>query len=262
MTVPGEVRKPSDDHARGDEPDDVSARGQVEQAAGALVGEDRQAGDAEYEVEAERHTSSGRAQRRADQEHREGLHRDRDGEHRDDELGTEDDEAGAGEHEHDVGDDAAGEHAVDKDKGTRRGGEGSHGVRLTGWPSAAIVAAPQHSAQFLRTFTVLAVHDLEIRVGARLLMENVSFRVDKGDKIGLVGRNGAGKTTLTKTLAGEGQPLRRQDRPHAARSATCRRTRARAIPKSTARTRILDARGLGDHRARHAAGDPRDGIDG
>jgi ATPase subunit of ABC transporter with duplicated ATPase domains len=37
-------------------------------------------------------------------------------------------------------------------------------------------------------------------------MDAVSFRVDKGDKIGLVGRNGAGKTTLTRVLAGEGIP--------------------------------------------------------
>ena len=53
---------------------------------------------------------------------------------------------------------------------------------------------------------MLAVTDLEIRVGARQLMEGVTFRVDKGDKVGLVGRNGAGKTTLTKTLAGETLP--------------------------------------------------------
>jgi len=50
---------------------------------------------------------------------------------------------------------------------------------------------------------VLAVQGLELRVGARLLMEDVSFRVADGDKIGLVGRNGAGKTTLTKVLAGD-----------------------------------------------------------
>ena len=53
---------------------------------------------------------------------------------------------------------------------------------------------------------MLAVHDLELRVGARLLMEGVSFRVSDGEKIGLVGRNGAGKTTLTKVLAGEMLP--------------------------------------------------------
>ncbi len=91
---------------------------------------------------------------------------------------------------------------------------------------------------------MLAVHDLEIRVGARLLMEDVSFRVDKGDKIGLVGRNGAGKTTLTKTLAGELVPNGgRIDRtgeigylPQDPRSGN---------PDDTARTRILDARGMG-----------------
>ena len=91
---------------------------------------------------------------------------------------------------------------------------------------------------------MLAVHDLEIRVGARLLMENVSFRVSDGDKIGLVGRNGAGKTTLTKTLAGETLPTDgRIDRsgeigylPQDPRSGD---------PEMLARTRILDARGLG-----------------
>ncbi|KAJ1684257.1 hypothetical protein LUZ63_020550 [Rhynchospora breviuscula] len=37
-------------------------------------------------------------------------------------------------------------------------------------------------------------------------MEDVSFKVGAGDRVGLVGRNGAGKTTLTKILAGDGQP--------------------------------------------------------
>jgi ATPase subunit of ABC transporter with duplicated ATPase domains len=75
-------------------------------------------------------------------------------------------------------------------------------------------------------------------------MEGVTFRVDKGDKIGLVGRNGAGKTTLTKTLAGETLPTSGTiDRvgevgylPQDPRSGN---------PEDLARTRILDARGLG-----------------
>jgi ATPase subunit of ABC transporter with duplicated ATPase domains len=53
---------------------------------------------------------------------------------------------------------------------------------------------------------MITVHDLEVRAGARLLMQNVSFRVAAGDKVGLVGRNGAGKTTMTRLLAGEGLP--------------------------------------------------------
>ena len=95
-----------------------------------------------------------------------------------------------------------------------------------------------------RTFAVLAVHDLEIRVGARVLMADVSFRVSNGDKVGLVGRNGAGKTTLTKVLAGDLLPAAgRVDRsgelgylPQDPRTGD---------PEMLARTRILDARGLG-----------------
>ena len=53
---------------------------------------------------------------------------------------------------------------------------------------------------------MISVQNLELRAGARLLMEDVTFRVDNGDKIGLVGRNGAGKTTMTKVLAGLALP--------------------------------------------------------
>ena len=53
---------------------------------------------------------------------------------------------------------------------------------------------------------MITASGVEVRVGPRLLMEDVTFRVGPGDRVGLVGRNGAGKTTLTKILAGGGQP--------------------------------------------------------
>lgn len=47
---------------------------------------------------------------------------------------------------------------------------------------------------------------LEIRIGARTLLNPTDFHVTKGDRIGLVGRNGAGKTTLTRVITGETLP--------------------------------------------------------
>jgi ATPase subunit of ABC transporter with duplicated ATPase domains len=47
---------------------------------------------------------------------------------------------------------------------------------------------------------------LELRAGARILLEPMTLRVQSGDRIGLVGRNGAGKTTSLRVLAGESLP--------------------------------------------------------
>ena len=92
---------------------------------------------------------------------------------------------------------------------------------------------------------MITAHQLEVRAGARLLMENVSFRVGPGDKVGLVGRNGAGKTTLTKVLSGEALPASGSVTisgevgylPQDPRSGD---------PETIARDRILSARGLDD----------------
>ena len=92
---------------------------------------------------------------------------------------------------------------------------------------------------------MLSVHDLELRVGARLLMDEVSFRVDRGDKIGLVGRNGAGKTTLTKVLAGE-QPQTAGTIERGGQIGYLPQDPRSGDPEELARTRILNARGLGD----------------
>ncbi|AWB86376.1 ABC-F family ATP-binding cassette domain-containing protein [Mycetocola zhujimingii] len=91
---------------------------------------------------------------------------------------------------------------------------------------------------------MLTVHDLEIRVGARVLMEDVNFRVAAGDKIGLVGRNGAGKTTLTKVLAGELLPSKGKVERSGELGYLPQDPRS-GDPDELARTRILNARGLG-----------------
>lgn len=91
---------------------------------------------------------------------------------------------------------------------------------------------------------MINVRDLDITIGARTLMTEVNFRVDKGDKIGLVGRNGAGKTTLTKILAGDGQPSAGSVETSGEIGYLPQDPRT-GDPEELARTRILNARGLG-----------------
>ncbi|GAA5149422.1 ABC-F family ATP-binding cassette domain-containing protein [Nocardioides marinquilinus] len=90
---------------------------------------------------------------------------------------------------------------------------------------------------------MITAHQIEIRVGARLLMSDVSFRVGPGDKVGLVGRNGAGKTTLTKVLSGEGLPASGQVTRSGEVGYLPQDPRT-GDPDVLARERILSARGL------------------
>ncbi|MGH9286505.1 MAG: ATP-binding cassette domain-containing protein, partial [Acidimicrobiales bacterium] len=50
---------------------------------------------------------------------------------------------------------------------------------------------------------MLAAHMLSVEVGGRLVVEEATFTVRAGEKVGLVGRNGAGKTSLLKVVSGE-----------------------------------------------------------
>ena len=94
--------------------------------------------------------------------------------------------------------------------------------------------------------------------GERVLLDDVTWQVTDGERVGLCGPNGAGKTTLLRMLAGLDEPDRgaiirpagadgrlpaagraRTFRPHALRrsvarvSAAARRARAKSIASST-----------------------------
>ncbi len=107
---------------------------------------------------------------------------------------------------------------------------------------------------------MISVADLELRAGARLLMDGVSFQVAPGDKIGLVGRNGAGKTTLLRVLAAEGQPAAGTSRSTGTIGYLPQDTRVGDLDV-LATDRILQARGLdeilaGMRRAEAGMADP------
>ncbi len=53
---------------------------------------------------------------------------------------------------------------------------------------------------------MISVDNVTIRFGAFILFNGISFQVNPGDRIGLVGRNGAGKTTILNLIAGHQEP--------------------------------------------------------
>ncbi len=56
--------------------------------------------------------------------------------------------------------------------------------------------------------SILTISGLGKGFGAQTVLENVSLRVARGEKIGIVGKNGGGKTTLLKMLVGRETPDR------------------------------------------------------
>ena len=72
--------------------------------------------------------------------------------------------------------------------------------------------APRDSTELLKFAlnrlgnTVFELHHAQIKAGEKELIQDLTWNVGPGDRIGIVGVNGAGKTTLMRTLAGQLKP--------------------------------------------------------
>ncbi len=53
---------------------------------------------------------------------------------------------------------------------------------------------------------MLNIHNLSVAFGGEYLFEEIAFRLNGGDRVGLIGKNGAGKSTLLKLLSKEMDP--------------------------------------------------------
>jgi branched-chain amino acid transport system ATP-binding protein len=58
-----------------------------------------------------------------------------------------------------------------------------------------------------RSRPMLEVDEIEVRYGAIAALKGISFRVDEGEIVALLGANGAGKTTTQKTVSGMMRPV-------------------------------------------------------
>ncbi|MGE8141075.1 ABC-F family ATP-binding cassette domain-containing protein [Novosphingobium sp. NPDC080210] len=76
----------------------------------------------------------------------------------------------------------------------------------------AAMLSPQGAAKMklvvdeVKTKAVIVADKVNKKFGDRTIIKDFSLRIQRGDRIGLVGANGSGKTTLLKLLTGELEP--------------------------------------------------------
>jgi putative ABC transport system ATP-binding protein len=114
--------------------------------------------------------------------------------------------------------------------------------------------------------TTLGAHGLRVRLGSRLVLDDVALEAGGGELVALVGPSGSGKTTLLQVLAGElapdegevrvdGSPLRPGDAAHTARLGRVLQLHS-LVPVLTAGENVelaLRARGVAGAAARERA---------
>ena len=89
--------------------------------------------------------------------------------------------------------------------------------------------------------SMLEVKDLQVYYGVIQALKGISFEVEQGDVVALIGANGAGKTTTLHTITGllpskagnitfEGTPMYRAISWYQWESPTCRRGAVCSLP--------------------------------
>ena len=73
-------------------------------------------------------------------------------------------------------------------------------------PTQARGAVKFEAATTRQGSTVLELDELEVTVAGRKLIKGLTFKLAKGQRVGIIGRNGAGKTTLLRALTNQLQP--------------------------------------------------------
>jgi ABC transport system ATP-binding/permease protein len=86
--------------------------------------------------------------------------------------------------------------------------------------------APRNGVELVRLATarlgktVIDAEDLTVQAGERVLLDDVTWQLGPGERVGLAGPNGSGKTTLLRVLAGEDVGVDRQPGPAASAAET------------------------------------------
>ena len=103
--------------------------------------------------------------------------------------------------------------------------------------------------------SLLRLDKASLHYGTHILLDQVDLNIERGDRLGLLGRNGAGKTTLLRVLAGEQLPDsgERWLRP-GTRLARLQQT----LPEGDEQT-VYDAVAAGQRHGRAGAGTARPG---